>query len=71
VVCGLVCTTSSGFSSGWLFSMGVLVSGFHCVCARAWLVAFGISTGEEKNILTNVQECREDKLIWCVSLVLR
>ena len=40
-----------------------------CVCvrarARAWLGAFGVSTGE-KNILTNVKECREGKIIWRV-----
>ena len=34
-------------------------------CVRAWLGAFGVSTGE--NILTNVKECREGKLIWRVS----
>ena len=53
VVCELVCSTSSGFSSGWLFSVGgfFLALGFHCVCvcvcarARAWLGAFGVSTG--------------------------
>jgi len=33
VVCGLVCSTSSGFSSGLLFSVWVfLASGIHCVC---------------------------------------
>ena len=48
MVCGLVCSTSSGFSSGFLLlSMG----GFWpqvplCVCVCAWLGAFGISTGE-------------------------
>jgi len=36
VVCGLVCSTSSGFSSGLLFSVGVsLTTGFHCARARA------------------------------------
>jgi len=25
-----------------------LASGLHCVCVRAWLGAFGISTGEKK-----------------------
>jgi len=50
-----------------------LISGFHCVCvcvrarARAWLGAIGVSTGE-RNILTNVKECREGKVIWRVSL---
>jgi len=80
VVCGLVCLTSYGFSSGFLFSVGGFwpqvsivcvcvcvcvcvvcvcvvcvwcvrvgcVCGV-CVCARAWLGAFGVSTGE-KNI---------------------
>ena len=40
------------------------------VCARALLGAFGVSTGEKKhfNILTNLKECREGKLIWRVSL---
>ena len=33
VVSGLVCLTSSGFSSVLFFSVGVfLVSGLHCVC---------------------------------------
>ena len=54
VVSGLVCLTSSGFSSGLLFTVGgFLASGFHCVCvcvcARAWLGAFGVSTGEKKH----------------------
>jgi len=31
-----------------LFSVGILASGFHCVCVRAWLGAFGVSTGEKK-----------------------
>ena len=71
-VCGLVCSTSFGFSSGLLFSVGgFLASDFHCVCVCvcmcAWLGTFGISTGE-KNILTNGKECRESKLIWRVSL---
>ena len=36
MVSGFVCLTSSGFSSGLLFSVGVfLASGFHCVCACA------------------------------------
>ena len=38
-----------------------------CVRARAWLGAFGVSTGE-KNVLTNVKVCRVGKLIWRVSL---
>jgi len=50
VVCGLVCSTSSVFSSGCCSRWGFLASGFHCVCVcvfvcmRAWLGAFGIST---------------------------
>ena len=56
---------------GVVFGGGFLASGFHCVCvcvrARARLGVFGVSTGE-KNILTNVKECGEGKLIWRVSL---
>jgi len=59
VVCGLVCSTSSGFSSV-LFSVGVFGLRFPlcvcvcmyvraCVCVCAWLGAFGISTGEKKH----------------------
>jgi len=32
VVCGLVCLTSSGFSSGWLFSVGVFWPRVSIVC---------------------------------------
>jgi len=38
VFCGLVCSTSSGFSSGLFFSVGVFGLRFPscvCVCARA------------------------------------
>ena len=36
VVCGLVFSTSSGFPSVLLFSVGFLMaSGIHCVCVRA------------------------------------
>jgi hypothetical protein len=36
MVYGLVCLTSSGFSLGLLFLVGVfLASGFHCVCVCA------------------------------------
>ena len=65
MVCGLVCLTSSGFSSGLLFSVRVfgsqvsIVCACVCVCvciyicvcarARAWLGAFGVSTGEKKH----------------------
>ena len=59
MVCGLVCSTSSGFSSV-LFSVGVFglrfplcvcvyVCACVCVCVCAWLGAFGISTGEKKH----------------------
>ena len=71
VVSGLVCLTSSGFSSGLLFSVGVfLASGFHCVCvyvcvcvrARARSLAHLVYLQERKNFLTNEKECREGKL---------
>ena len=69
VVSVLVCSTPSGFSSGLLFSVGAFGLRFPlcvcvcvCVCVCAWLGAFGVSTGE-KNILTNVKECREGQLI--------
>ena len=62
VVCGLVCLTSSGFSSGGLFSVGAFWPQVSIVCVCAWLGAFSVSTGE-KNILTNVKECREGQLI--------
>ena len=65
----------SMFDVFWvLFGVVVLGGGFWpqvsilCVCVRAWLGAFGISTGE-KNILTNVKECREGKPIWRVSFI--
>ena len=50
VVVGLVCSTSSGFSSGPCSQCGFLASGFHCACVRvrAWLGAFVISTDEKK-----------------------
>jgi len=72
VVCGLVCLTSSGFSSMLLFSVGVfwpqvsIVCVCVCVCARG--LAKLVYLQERKNILTNVKECREGKLIWRVSL---
>ena len=50
VVCGLVCSKSSGFSSGLLFSVGVFWPQVSIVCARAWLGAFGVSIGEKKYI---------------------
>jgi len=63
----------SMFDAFWvLFGFVVLGGGFWpqvsivcvcvCVCVCAWLGAFGVSTGE-KNILTNVKECREGQLI--------
>jgi len=48
VVCGLVYLTSSGFSSGLLFSVGVfLASGFHCVCVRARSLAHLVYIGSD------------------------
>ena len=67
VVCGLVCSMSSGlFFSVGIFRLQVSIVCV-CVCVCAWLGAFGLSTGEKKN-LTNVKECREGKLIWRVPL---
>jgi len=66
----LVCLMSSGFSSVLFFSVG----GFFglryplCVCVRARSLAHLVYLQERKNILTNEKECREGKLIWCVSL---
>ena len=37
-----------------------------CVCARS--LAHLVYRQERKNILTNVEECREGKLIWRVAL---
>jgi len=54
-----------GFFFGLRFPLFVCVC--VCVCVRAWLGAFGVSSGD-KNILTNVKECREGKLIWRVAL---
>jgi len=49
----VVCLTSSGFSSRLLFSVGVFWPQVSivcvCVCVRAWLGAFGVSTGEKKH----------------------
>jgi len=75
VVCGLVCLTSSGFSSGLLFSVRVfgsqvsIVCACVCVCvcvyiyvcvrARARGLAHLVYLQERKNILTNLKECRE------------
>jgi len=51
---------------------GFLASGFHCVCVCvcvcARVLAHLVYLQERKNILTNVKECREGKLIWHVSL---
>ena len=72
VVCGLVCSTSSGFSSSCCSRWGFLASGVHCVCVcvcvRARSLVHLVFLQEEKNILTNVKECREVKSIWRVSL---
>ena len=51
-----------------VLSGGFFASGFHCVCARARGLAHLVYLQERKNILTNVKECREGKLIWHVSL---
>ena len=60
---------------------GFLASVFHrvcvrvcvcvCVCvrARARGLAHLVYLQERKNISTNVKECREDKLIWSMSLL--
>ena len=56
VVSGVVCLTSSGFSSGLLFSVGVfwpqvsILCVCVCVCVCALLGAFGVSTGDTKKI---------------------
>ena len=56
VVSGLVCLTSSGFSSGLFFSVGVfwprvyIVCVCVCVCVRAWPGAFGVSTRNDDEI---------------------
>ena len=78
VVCGLVCSKSSGFSSGLLFSVGFFGLRFPlcvCVCARARARARGlvhlVFLQESKNTLTNMKECREGKPIWGVSLFIR
>ena len=39
-----------------------------CVCVRARSLVHLVFLQEEKNILTNVKECREVKSIWRVSL---
>ena len=55
-----------------LFGDVVLSGGFWpqvsiaCVCVRG--LAHLVYLQERKNILTNVKECREGKLIWRVSL---
>ena len=53
--CGLVCSTSSGFSSGLLFSVGGFCSrvSIVCVClrARVALAHFGVSTREKKILI--------------------
>jgi len=51
---------------------GFLASGIHnvcvCVCVCARSLTRLVYLQERKNILTNEKECREDKLIWRVSL---
>jgi hypothetical protein len=57
-----------------LFSVGVfwpqvsIVCVCVCVCPRARGLAHLVFLQERTNILTNVKECREGKLIWRVSL---
>ena len=62
MVCGVVCSTSSGFSSGCCSWWGFLASGFCCVCvcvvcvcvcvrARARGLAHLVFLQERKNIL--------------------
>jgi len=64
VVCGLACSTSSGFSSG-LFSVGVFGLRFpFCVCvcvcvcvlARARGLAYLVFLQERKNILNECEK---------------
>jgi len=70
MVCGVVCSTSSGFSSGFLFSVGVFGLGFPLfVCARG--LAHLVFLQERKNILPTVKEFREGKPIWRVSFFVR
>ena len=60
VVCGLVCSTSSGFSSGCLFPVGVfLASGFHCVCVCVCVCVRGLAHLvylQERNKIFNKRE---------------
>jgi len=52
VVSGLVCWTSSGFSSGLLFSVGVLLaSGIHYVCVCVCVCVVSVCVG---------------RCVWCV-----
>ena len=54
---------------GVVFLGGVfLASGIYCVCVCVRSLAHLVYLQERKNILTNEKECREGKLIWCVSL---
>jgi len=77
VVCGLVCSTFSGFSSGLLFSVGVFGLMFPlcvCVCVCACVCVVGrilYFYRREKDILTHVKICSEGKPIWRVSLFIR
>ena len=68
-VCGLVCSTSSGFSSGLLFSVGFLVSGFQrlSVCACVGDLAHLQDLQGKKNILINVNEFR--RVYYCFKAV--
>jgi len=65
---GLVCLTSSCFSSGLLFSVGVFASGFCYVCVCAWLGAFSFLWEREKKCVTNVKDVQVGKPVWRVPL---
>jgi len=70
VVSGLVCLTSSGFSSVLFFSVGGFFGLRYPLCACVLRsLAHLVYLQERKNILTNEKECREGKLIWRVSVL--
>ena len=69
VVCGLVFLTPSWFSKGFLFSDGVYWSEVPIVCVCVCLCLLGLAyLVYLQDNLTNVEECREGKLIWHLSL---
>ena len=70
LICGLVCSTSSGFSSGLLWSVGVFGLRFPfyvCLCGLVYLLFVQL----RRNILTNMKECTESKPVLRVSLFIR